>query len=175
MTPSWAPFLVQTGATLAPRPLTSPAGIGDRLRTAAFAELQAEHAFKRAAELYEDAPDSLREAWRFLAIEENKHLNWLLARMNELGIEIQERPVSDALWHSLVCCEEPKVFAQRIAESEERGMRAGQRFHDTLETIDPETARIFGRIATEEKRHIELARTYYPLDENEKLSADGPR
>lgn len=160
----WAPFLVQSTVQLAPRPLPTREGIGDRLRTAAFAELQAERAFNRAAEIYTDAPQALRDAWRHLAIEETKHMRWLLGRLEEMQIDVRERPVSDSLWQSLSKCSDARSFAQYIADSEERGRRAGQRFHDTLLTIDEKTARIFGEIAREEQRHIDLAYKYYPLD-----------
>jgi uncharacterized ferritin-like protein (DUF455 family) len=162
----WEPFLVQTGSVLAPRNLPGKDGIGDRLRTAAFAEMQAERAFLRAADIYTDAPDSLRNEWRVLALEERNHMNWLLNRMQELGIAVDERPVSDALWHSLCKCKDARAFCHFIADSEERGRRAGQRFHDVLIDIDPETSRIFGKIAKEELRHIALAYQYYPLSSN---------
>lgn len=161
----WSPFLVQAGVVLAPRPLPTREGIGDRLRTAAFAELQAERAFNRAAEIYTDAPPSLRDAWKHLAVEETKHMNWLLGRLKEMEIDVQERPVSDSLWQSLSKCKDARSFAHYIADSEERGRRAGQRFHDTLLTIDEKTAKIFGEIAREEQRHIDLAYKHFPLSE----------
>lgn len=160
---SWEPFLVQTGSVIAPRPLPGLDGIGDRLRTAAFAEMQAERAFLRAAEVYADAPDALRHEWLVLAREERNHMNWLLSRMNELGIAVRERAVSDALWHSLCACKDAREFCHYIADSEERGRRAGQRFHDVLMETDAKTAHIFGKIAQEELRHIALSYEFYPL------------
>jgi len=163
---TWEPFLVQTGSVIAPRNLPGLDGIGDRLRTAAFAEMQAERAFLRAAEIYTDAPQSLRNEWRVIAAEERNHMSWLLNRMRELGIAVDERPVSDGLWHSLCKCKDARSFCPYIADSEERGRRAGQRFCDVLREIDPETSRIFGKIAKEEVRHISLAYEYYPLSPN---------
>lgn len=160
---TWEPFRVETGVLLAPRPLPSIEGIGDRLRTAAFAEMQAERAFIRAAEIYSDAPEELRREWYVLAAEERNHMNWLLARMAALGIAVDERPVSDSLWNSLMECKTAREFCHYIADSEERGRRAGQRFSDVLCTIDTETARIFGQIAKEEVRHIALAYKFFPL------------
>ncbi|HMU83296.1 MAG TPA: DUF455 family protein [Leptospiraceae bacterium] len=160
----WAPFRVETGAIIAPRPLPGIDGIGDRLRTAAFAEMQAERAFARAAEIYSDAPESLRSAWLHLASEENRHMNWLLGRMKELNIDIVERPVSDSLWNSLMSCKDARSFCHYIADSEQRGRRAGLRFYDVLKDIDPTTAEIFSKIAEEEIRHIELAFQFYPIE-----------
>ncbi len=134
------------------------------MRTAAFAEMQAERAFRRAAEIYTDAPESLRAAWLELADEEARHLKWLMDRMLELQIDIRERPVSDSLWQSLSSCPDAKSFCHFIADSEERGRRAGQRFHDVLLEKDPVTAKIFGDIAREEVRHIALAYRYFPLE-----------
>ncbi len=49
-----------------------------------------------------------------------------------------------------------------MASAEERGRRAGERFHQALLKKDPITAGIFGKIAEEEVSHIELARKHYP-------------
>jgi rubrerythrin len=135
--------------------------VGDRLRAAAFAEIQARDAFLWAAETFEDASPELRAAWKNLATSEQRHLDWLLRRMNELGIPIQERRVSDQLWISLTSCKSARDFALYMASAEERGRRAGERFHAELQTRDPETAQIFGKIAEEEIAHIELARRFF--------------
>lgn len=160
--PDWSPFRVDRAVLLAPRPLGTVEGVGDRLRTAAFAEVQAEAAFLWAAETYPDASDELRTAWRALAREERKHRDWLLGRMKELGVPIGERPVSDVLWSSLTRCPDAAAFCHYMAGAEERGRRAGERFHDKLLAQDETTARIFGQIALEERSHIELAHRFFP-------------
>src|SRR5690606_7405322 len=78
--PDWSPFQIcQEGVRApAPRDIRSAEGIGDRIRAAAFAEIQARDAFDWAARHFEDAPPALREAWKGLALAEDKHLNWLL-------------------------------------------------------------------------------------------------
>jgi uncharacterized ferritin-like protein (DUF455 family) len=161
---NWEPFHVApTGSKPeAPRPLDTFEGIGDRLRVAAFAELQAREAFLWAAENFGDAPDSLKRAWTALAQAEQRHLDWLLNRMSELKIEIQERRVSDQLWHSLISCKTTREFALYMASAEERGRVAGVRFHQALSATDPITAEIFGKIAEEEVAHIALAEKYFP-------------
>lgn len=163
MSSRWDPFWVDSAVLHPPRPLyqADKAGIGDRLRTAAFAEMQAEAAFLWAAARFGSAPEGLREGWRRLAVEERKHMNWLMARMDELGVSINERAVSDSLWHSLTNCPTARDFATYMADAEERGRRAGERFQECLKTIDPVTARIFGQIAFEERAHIALAREYF--------------
>ncbi len=165
MTPNWSPFkLAPAGAHApAPRSIDSPEGVTDRLRAAAFAEIQAREAFNWAADRFEDAPESLRSAWRGLALAEDRHLNWLLARMKELGTDPAAREVSDHLWHSFMRCETARDFAQYMANAEERGRKAGERFHAQLLKSDPESARIFGQIALEEIAHIELAQRYFPV------------
>ena len=162
--PNWAPFKIcnRDERALSPRSIHSVEGIGDRLRTAAFAELQAFHAFTWGADTFTDAPASLKSAWRGLALAEERHLGWLLKRLSELGLEVKERGVSDWLWISLTNCKTAKEFAVFMASAEERGRLAGVRFHETLLPVDPVTAKIFGKIAEEEVEHIRLAQTYFP-------------
>lgn len=160
----WAPFELAPVGTHAdaPRSIRNPEGVGDRLRAAAFAEIQAREAFLWACERFDDVEPRLREAWRRLAESEQRHLDWLLARMKELGIEIHGRKVSDHLWHSLVGCDSARQFAHYMAEAEERGRRAGERFYQALEKTDPVTAEIFRKIAEEEVGHIALAQKFFP-------------
>lgn len=163
-TPDWAPFAVLPRAERAkgPRAIVSREGIGDRLRAAAFAEIQAYYAFLWAAARFDDAPEALRANWRGLALAEERHLGWLLGRMAELGIDVRERGVSDWLWSSLVKCASAREFAIHIANSEERGRVAGARFCEAMMAVDPVSATIFGKIAEEEVEHIRLAAKFYP-------------
>lgn len=162
----WTPFkLAAPGEHAdAPRALTTKDGIGDRLRAAAFAEVQARDGFLWAADHFEDASEDLRRAWRNLAKAEQRHLDWLLNRMSELGFEISERRVSDRLWASFMDCKSACEFARFMANAEERGRRAGERFHDALKEIDPISAQIFGKIAEEEIAHIALAEQFFPRE-----------
>jgi uncharacterized ferritin-like protein (DUF455 family) len=163
-TPDWGPFLVLPRAERAkgPRAIVSKEGIGDRLRAAAFAEIQAYYAFLWASERFEDAPEMLRQNWRGLAFAEERHLGWLLGRMAELGIEVRERGVSDWLWYSLIQCKTAREFAVYIANSEERGRIAGVRFCEAMMPVDSVSASIFGNIAEEEVEHIRLAAKFFP-------------
>ncbi|MGE0615239.1 MAG: DUF455 family protein [Bacteriovoracia bacterium] len=167
-TPSWHPFQTCPAGERAPAPreVDSAAGIGDRLRAAAFAEIQARDAFLWAADTFADSPADLRGAWRALARAEQKHLDWLLIRMKELGIDPAERPVSDQLWHSFVECETAEKFARYMASAEERGRRAGIRFREAMAKVDPVSAEIFGKIADEELEHIQLAERFFPRAES---------
>ncbi len=160
----WEPFLVASRDCKAdiPRSLSTLDGVGDRLRSAAFAEIQAREAFLWAASQYEDAPDDLKEAWRSLAREEDKHMQWLLKRMEELSIPIQARKVSDQLWVSLTSCKSARDFAIYMASAEERGRKAGVRFYEELVKSDAITANIFRKIAEEEVAHIQLTRKFFP-------------
>ena len=143
------------------RPIETVAGVGDRLRTAAFAEFQAREAFRWAAAQFKDAPGGLPEAWRRLAIEEDKHMGWLMGRMQELSIDVRERKVSAMLWKSLLSCTTARDFTAFIATAEERGRKAGVRFREAMAKTDPVSAEIFGKIAEEEVGHIEIATRYY--------------
>lgn len=155
--PNWAPFRVvpQKAYADAPRSIQSPEGRGDRMRAAAFAELQAMFAFAWAAEHFKnEATQELTVFWKTLAVEEEKHLKWILARMQELEIQIDERGVTDLLWTTLMKCKTAKEFGMTIADAEERGRKAAVRFGESLVSSDPQTAEIFKRIATEEIEHI---------------------
>ena len=154
----WSPFVICADDERPPasRSIETPEGLGDRLRTAAFAERQAREAFFWAAEHYVDAPVGLREGWRRLGEEENKHLGWLLRRMEELGVAPDGRPVSDGLFKSLQRCATWRDFASFMAKAEDRGRTAERHFEKVLAARDPETARIFAAIAAEEDAHIAL-------------------
>jgi uncharacterized ferritin-like protein (DUF455 family) len=161
---NWEPFRVAPSGERAdpPRSLDTPEGVGDRLRSAAFAEIQAREAFLWASQHFADAPDPLKRAWIALSQAEHRHLEWLLKRMTELKVDIQERRVSDQLWTSLTSCKTAREFALYMASAEERGRKAGVRFHQALSGTDPVSAEIFGKIAEEEVAHIALANKYFP-------------
>ena len=161
---NWEPFvLVESGKRPdLVRSLDTLEGVGDRLRSAAFAEIQAREAFLWAASHFEEAPNDLRRAWTALAQAEQRHLDWLLTRMSELGVNVQERRVSDHLWVSLKSCTSARNFAYFMANAEERGRQAGERFYRALQVKDPITAEIFQKIAEEEIAHIALAKKFFP-------------
>jgi len=163
---SWEPFLVIDSKkhAQAPRSIQSIEGIGDRLRAAAFAEIQAREAFLWASENFTDIPPTLKHDWQTLAKEEDKHMNWLLNRLADLKQNVKARAVSTRLWESFIACETAERFAQFMASAEERGRQAGERFYENLKEIDPISAAIFKQIALEEISHIELARKYFPTE-----------
>jgi uncharacterized ferritin-like protein (DUF455 family) len=178
---SWAPFeLMEKGAKpLAPRSINSFEGVCDRLRAAAFAEIQAREAFRWGAENFKDAPEALKADWLRLAGEEDKHLNWLLKRLNELGGSPSERKVSIHLWESLISSASVEEFTYRMATAEDRGRQAGERFYRDLQKSDPITAEIFRKIAEEEIEHIRIAERYFPnrtaLYSAQKLAPAAPK
>lgn len=156
----WSPY--QIGPVLKMRSLQTPEGLGDRLRLVAFAERQAFHAFNEAAARLLDAPDGLREAWKWVALEESKHENWLLKRMEEIGQDVTALPVSLNLYHSLKSCSTAQEFSLFVSDAERRGQVGAMKFSEQLSLIDPKTAEIFAKIAEEETAHIALAKKYYP-------------
>ncbi len=164
--PDWSPFkLAQSGSKGdAPRSIDTPEGIGDRLRTAAFAEIQAREAFIWASGRFEEAPEELRRIWKSLALAEDRHLRWLLSRMQELGVALDERRVSDQLWISLRSCQTAREFALYMASAEQRGRIAGEKFHQAMIKRDEITAEIFRKIAEEEVEHIAVASRYFGYD-----------
>jgi hypothetical protein len=155
----WSPFTICPPGEKAPylRALSTPEGLGDRLRFVAFAEKQAVHAFAAAAVLYPDAPSKAKELWLALSKEEEKHFELLLERMNKIGVSASDRPQSLALWNSFDQCKTAREFAKFMASAEDWGRSSGEKFHQTLLKIDPVTASLFKKIAEEEKDHIHLA------------------
>ena len=163
-TPNWNPFVTVDARekVLPPRAIETVEGLGDRMRVAAFAELQAIHAFQWAVETFTDAPNALKAAWTVLAGEERNHYAWLIKRMGELSIDLRERKVSDRLWHSFLRCKTAKDFSLYIATAEHRGMVAGDRVAEQIKEQDPESSRIFAKIAFEEIGHIDHVIKFYP-------------
>jgi uncharacterized ferritin-like protein (DUF455 family) len=155
----WTPFVVCAPEEYAPgaRGMGGPEGLGDRLRTAAFAERQAFAAFMWAADNLADASEELRAAWRRIGLEEEVHLNLLLGRMAELGVGVSDRPVSDRLWRRLTTAKSAAEFAVMMREAEARGQAAEESFRRSLAQRDPVTAAIFGRIADDEADHLAVA------------------
>ncbi len=155
----WSPFVVCTPEEYAPgaRGMGGPDGLGDRLRTAAFAERQAFAAFMWAADTLTDASAELRAAWRRIGFEEELHLNLLLVRMAELRVRVDARPVSDRLWRRLIQSKNAAEFSVMMREAEARGQAAEESFRRSLADRDPVTAAIFGRIADDEAEHLALA------------------
>ena len=162
---NWAPFRLATRGQppQVMRSIDTPEGVGDRLRAAAFAELQAREAFTWAADRFKDAPPELRSAWRALVAEEENHLQWLLGRMEALGQAVSDRKVSDKLWKHVKRCKTGEQFAAFISTAEERGRQAAHKLRDALKA-DPQTAEVLERIATEEVRHVDVAKRFYGQD-----------
>ena len=160
----WSPFRVCPEGERPPstRSILSREGLGDRLRTAAFAEFQAREAFRWAAARFADAAPALREAWEELARSEDKHFQMILARMAALRVDPAERAVSDALSRSLLAAEDATSFARLMRSAEERGRAAELRFQEQLAASDPETAAMFAEIAEDEAAHIALAARHFP-------------
>lgn len=163
-TPSWEPFkLAPRGARAQEvRAIGTREGVADRLRIVAFAELQAREAFLWAADRFEDASPELRDAWRRLAKEEDKHYGWLMTRLSELGVDVADRLVCDDLWLSLIGCTSAREFAVYMATAEERGRKGGERFYQSMLSTDSVSAKLFGKIAEEEVMHIRLAERFFP-------------
>jgi uncharacterized ferritin-like protein (DUF455 family) len=149
------------GRPAKPRSLSTREGLGDRMRTAAFAEFQAIAAFRWAAGHFQDVPQALRNEWAAQVGDEERHYRMICDRMEDLGLDLAERPVSTALWESLQECASGREFCLKIAAAEERGRRAAVQLVTQLGTSDPETAAVFREIATDEIRHVALAETYF--------------
>ncbi len=159
----FAPFTVCESGTRPPKPrsLAVPEGLGDRMRSAAFAEYQAIAAFRWAAETFQDVPQELRDAWTALVPEEIKHYELIVERMNELGFSLSDRCVSTRLWESLNVCTSGQEFCIKIAGAEERGRLAGITLCKHLAEKDPQTVAVFQEIVDDEVAHVKLAYTFF--------------
>jgi uncharacterized ferritin-like protein (DUF455 family) len=155
----WTPYLIGTPPRI--RSIHTQAGLGDRLRLVAFAERQAFHAFNHAILKYPDAPQGLRDAWKWVAQEESKHEMWLLNRLEEIGEKVSAVPVSMKLYDSLINLNTAREFSFFISDAEERGRIGAEKFAQTLAARDPVTAEIFAKIADEEWAHIALVDEFF--------------
>jgi len=166
LTPDWSPFLVLPRQERAkkPRPIQTLGGLCDRVRTAAFAELQAYHAFNWASDRFLlEAPHGLPDLWLSLAQEELGHLSSLLSLLEKLGEKPSDHAVSDWLFVSFMKCQSAREFAVFMASAEERGQKAGLRFESDFSKSHQEASELFGKIARDEQRHIDSAYTYFPV------------
>ncbi|MBU0550973.1 ferritin-like domain-containing protein [Myxococcota bacterium] len=159
----WRPFIVCEPEAQPPRMrgLRTPEGLGDRMRTAAFAEYQAIRAFTWAVARFDDVPEGLRADWAAQIPEEAAHYEAIKARMEALGLALDARPVSDRLSRALMASTDGRDFCIHMARSEARGRQAGLRLAAQLSQRDPQTAAVFLRIAEDEIRHVALADRYY--------------
>jgi uncharacterized ferritin-like protein (DUF455 family) len=144
-----------------PRAMNTPEGVGDRMRAAAFAELQAIAAFQWAADHFTDVSEDLRTSWRAQVADESRHYDMIRTRMDELGVDVRGRKVSLSLWETLQECATGQEFCIRIAAAEERGRRAGLKLAGHLKKSDPATAAVFLEIAADEVAHVALAATHF--------------
>ncbi len=144
-----------------PRGMGTAEGVGDRLRTAAFAEWQAITAFRWAAAHFDDVPHQLRADWLAQVPDEERHYQLITAAMERLGVTAAGRPVSDRLWRTLSACATGRDFCLQIALEEERGRQGALRLVEFLADADPETAAVFRQIAADEVAHVELAEKYF--------------
>jgi uncharacterized ferritin-like protein (DUF455 family) len=155
----WSPYLIGVPAKM--RPLHTTEGLGDRLRLIAFAERQAFHGFNEAIKKFPDAPEGLLDAWKWVALEESKHESWLLKRLEEIGQNVSDVPVSLNLYYSLQQCQSARDFALYISDAEERGRVGAEKFAEVLAVKDPKTAQMFHQIALEERAHIALVDKFF--------------
>ena len=173
----WSPFSVAPdGARGAKtRSLSTPEGLGDRIRSAAFAELQAIYAFEWASAKFTEVPHWLSAGWERVIIEEKNHLGWLMSRMDTLGVDPRARAVSIRLWNTLKRSTSAGEFCFWITEAEEWGRKAAHAIAPQILDRDPETAAIFEKIALEERFHVALGRRYAELSGYTRELAQGNR
>lgn len=151
---SWKPFQISLHKPDPIRALGKVGGVEDRLRVVAFAELQARDAFLWGAERFPEAPEAWRETWRRFAVVEDRHAQMLLSRMEELGLGVADRAVSDKLTQLCRRADNPITFLFLLASAEERGMEAGSILGKQMVAVDPISAALFAQIAEEEVEHV---------------------
>jgi uncharacterized ferritin-like protein (DUF455 family) len=160
---SWEPFVLIPPGQKSPVPqsMSHRDGLGDRLRIAAFAELQAVRAFSWAAEHFTDVPPSLRDGWERQIPEEKLHFRLIVERMNNLGVRPEQKAVSAQLSEKLYASESAEQFAIEIATAEHKGRLAALRMAEYLKNRDSVTAAVFHRIASDEVSHIQLVMDHF--------------
>ncbi len=158
--PEWSPFSVADIGQKIPKlaPVHTLDGLQDRLRFVAFAEYQAAKAFGLAPQIFPTAPDTWKNLWIKLAQEEERHTQLLLNRMNELGWAVGSKRVSDALFRSFDRCTTAAEFNIFMTNAEAWGQESGEKFAQELSERDPETAKVFAKIAEDERLHVQWAK-----------------
>jgi len=154
---AWQPFRVDYKADYV-RPLAGPGGVEDRLRTVAFAELQARECFRWGAKKFAAEKPDWAEQWLHFAEVENRHAQMLLDRFSELGLSIGARTVSNKLTRLCKSSSDPVMFLFLLASAEERGMEAGSIIGTQMAAIDAKSAAIFKQIADEEVEHVAFSK-----------------
>jgi rubrerythrin len=173
----WSPFVIQQQP--AKKKLGSPLhsqGIVDRIRAVAFAEKQALEGYRWAIrEFCKDSQnETLRQAWTKIALDEERHLGLLTARLQDLardGSQGLGGYFVPKLFESFLKCSTPHEFAFFMATAELRGQRAGEAFYLKLKEFDRITADLFALIASEEQQHIAVAQSLFgfSLEELQRL------
>ena len=152
-------FRLAEGKPDSVRPLANAGGVEDRLRLVAFAELQARDLFRYGANRFSENVD-WAASWSRFAEVEDRHAQMLLHRMEELGLDLGARTVSDKLSRLCRAADDPVLFLFLLSSAEERGMEAGFVLGREMAKVDPVSARLFEQIAQEEVEHVEAARLF---------------
>lgn len=155
----WKPFRVGPRQDRI-RAMSTPEGIGDRLRAVAFAEIQARDGFRFGLETFPEAHPELRGYWERFATMEEEHAQLLIDRALEVGADLGERVVVPNLWQMFIQAKDADFFLYLISTAEARGLEVGRMMVEPMRAVDPISAAIFDKIADDEVEHIEAAQKF---------------
>jgi uncharacterized ferritin-like protein (DUF455 family) len=143
--------------------LKSEGARGALLHAFANHELLAIELMGMALLRFPDAPADYRLGLARTLCEEQDHLSLYLGRMQELGVELGDSPLSAYFWRAMSSLETPLEFVAAMNLTfEQANLDHALAFSRALEAVgDPETATILRRVHDEELGHVRHGLTWF--------------
>jgi len=112
---------------------------------------------------FPDAPAAFRQGLAATLRDEQMHLRLYIERMEEIGVEFGEIPVSDFFWRVISTMETPVDFVTRLSLTlEQANLDYAPHYHGVYENLgDAETAAIMGRVYKDEINHVRYGLNWF--------------
>ncbi len=143
--------------------LKSEGARGALLHAFANHELLAIELMAMALLRFTDAPTEYRLGLAHTLCEEQDHLSLYLGRMQELGVELGDSPLSAYFWRAMSSLETPLEFVAAMNLTfEQANLDHALAFSQALDRVgDPATAAILRRVHDEELGHVRHGLTWF--------------
>ena len=112
---------------------------------------------------FPEAPTPFREGLTATLRDEQMHLSLYVERMEEIGVEFGEIPVSDFFWRAISTMETPVDFVTRLSLTlEQANLDYAPYYHRVYEDLgDSETAAIMSRVYEDEINHVRYGLNWF--------------
>jgi uncharacterized ferritin-like protein (DUF455 family) len=139
-----------------PRELAEPVARGRVLHFFANHELLAMELMALALLRFPDAPPSFRAGIGRTLREEQSHLRLYIDRMQALGVDFGDLPLSDYFWNAMSSMRSPLDYAVQMSLTlEQANLDFSVYYRDAVAAVgDTETAAILDRVFREEIGHV---------------------